>query len=87
MFDLDTARKELNCIDENMKKLFLRRMEIVKDIAAYKKENNLPIFDANRENEMKKRLAEGTEEVKDYYLNFLEAILIESKNYQNKINS
>lgn len=87
MFDLDTARKELNCIDENMKKLFLRRMEIVKDIATYKKENNLPIFDANRENEMKKRLAEGTEEVKDYYLNFLEAILIESKNYQNKINS
>lgn len=87
MFDLDVARKELNCIDENMKKLFLRRMEIVKDIAAYKKENNLPIFDANRENEMKKRLASDIEEVRDYYLNFLEALLIESKNYQKKINS
>lgn len=87
MFDLDTARRELNCIDENMKKLFIRRMEIVKDIAIYKKANNLPTFDANREKEMKERLSCSLDDIKDYYLNFLEAILVESKKYQNDIKT
>ena len=84
---LNELRDSIDIIDKQLVELLQKRMRIVSDIAVYKKENNLPIYDANRENEMKKRLAEGTLEIKDYYMNFLDTILTESKNYQKKINS
>ena len=68
-----------------MKSLFIERMNIVKDIALYKKENNLPIFDAKREEEMKARLSKDTGELKEYYLEYLNAILKGSKGYQETI--
>lgn len=85
MKDLNEARLRLNDIDDKMKSLFIERMNIVKDIALYKKENNLPIFDAKREEEMKERLSKDTSELKEYYLGFLDAILKESKDYQETI--
>ena len=60
MNDLNEARIKLNDIDDKMKSLFIERMNIVKDIAIYKKENDLPIFDAKREEEMKERLSKDT---------------------------
>ena len=39
MKDLNEARIKLNDIDDKMKSLFIERMNIVKDIALYKKEN------------------------------------------------
>ena len=84
MMDLNEARLKLNDIDDKMKSLFIERMNIVKDIALYKKENNLPIFDSNREKEMKERLSKDTGELKEYYLELLETILKESKKFQEK---
>lgn len=49
---LDTYRKELDSIDEKLVSLFCERMEVSEKIGAYKKENNLPVTDANRENEV-----------------------------------
>lgn len=34
---------------------------------------------------MKERLSKDTGEMKEYYLNFLEAMLIESKKYQEEL--
>ena len=85
MKDLNEARLRLNEIDDKMKSLFIERMNTVKDIALYKKENNLPIFDAKREEEMKERLSKDTGELKGYYLALLETILKESKEYQETI--
>ena len=82
MKDLNEARIKLNDIDDKMKSLFIERMNIVKEIALYKKENNLPIFDAKREEEMKERLSKDTGELKEYYLELLNTILKESKKYQ-----
>ena len=81
MKDLNEARLRLNDIDEKMKSLFIERMNIVKDIALYKKENNLPIFDSKREEEMKERLSKDVRELKEYYLELLNTILKESKKY------
>ena len=85
MKDLNEARLRLNDIDDKMKSLFIERMNIVKDIALYKKQNNLPIFDAKREEEMKERLSKDTGELKEHYLGYLNAILKESKDYQETI--
>lgn len=85
MRDLNKLREELNSIDDEMKKLFVKRMNTIKEVALYKKENNLAIFDEKREASMKERLSKDVEEVKEEYLNFLNAILIESKNYQKKV--
>ena len=85
MNDLNEARIKLNEIDDKMKLLFIERMNIVRDIALYKKQNNLPIFDVKREEEMKERLSKDTGDLKEYYLGLLNEILIESKKYQEKI--
>lgn len=83
--DLTQCREEINKIDDQMKALFLRRMEVVSEVAKYKIENNMPIFDANREASMKERLSSDTGDMKDYYLAFLEEMLVQSKNYQKKL--
>lgn len=38
------CRKMINEIDDQMKELFLKRMEVVSNVALYKKENNMPIL-------------------------------------------
>ena len=87
MEDLNEARIQLNNIDDEMKSLFIKRMNIVKEIAKYKKSNNLPIFDEKREKEMIERLSKDTNELKEYYIEFLNTILKESKKYQETIIS
>lgn len=85
MKDLNEARLELNNIDDNIKQQFIKRMNIIKEIAIYKKENNLPIFDPKREEEMIERLSKDTNELKEYYVRLLMEILKESKEYQEVV--
>ncbi len=49
--DLKDLRNEIDKIDDELVKLFVRRMEIAAQVAAYKKENNLPVFVPARESE------------------------------------
>lgn len=83
--DLTECRNIINEIDDEMKQLFLKRMEVVSKVALYKKENNMPIFDSQREASMKERLSQDTGELKEYYLSFLESMLVESKKYQEAL--
>ena len=46
---LQRARKTINEVDAQMAELFEKRMEAVRQVLAYKKEHNLPILDAARE--------------------------------------
>lgn len=85
--DLQNARLQLNKIDEEMKQLFLQRMQIVRQIAAYKKMNHIAIYDSQREAEMKKRLtADLSEDTREDYLQFLAVLLTISKNVQARKN-
>ena len=45
---LDNFRKDIDKIDEQIVKLIAKRIAIVKKIGAFKKQNNLPIVDSNR---------------------------------------
>lgn len=49
--DIKDYRKKIDAIDGELTKLFLDRMEVSAEIAAYKKERDLPIRDPERERE------------------------------------
>ena len=55
MKDILDARNEINEIDKQMAQLFQKRMEAVKDVAVYKKDNGLSVRDLSREAEVAKR--------------------------------
>ena len=52
MDTLQHAREIINEIDAEMAALFVRRMEAVETVAAYKREHGLPVLDAGREAEV-----------------------------------
>ena len=56
---LDELRKKINGIDAQLAKLFDERMEICRDVARYKIENGLPVFQKDRENEIIKKVRES----------------------------
>lgn len=85
--DLLKVRKEINEIDREMADLFVKRMAAVKDVAEYKAENNLPIYDKKRESEVieaNSRLVENNE-LREYYKKFIRSNMELSKAYQRRI--
>ena len=89
MTKIDEARKEINKIDAQMAKLFEERMQWAKEIALYKKEFALPIFDKTREKELieKNKTLIEDDDLRGYYISFLEDVMNISKNYQSRILS
>ena len=49
MKNLDDIRVEINAVDEELQALIIKRLDLAKDVAEYKKANNLPILDRDRE--------------------------------------
>lgn len=47
--DLKKLRAEIDTVDEEIVKLFCRRMEISRQVSAYKVQHGLPVLDADRE--------------------------------------
>ena len=58
MRDLNEIRQEINEIDEKLTELFRRRMDCARDVAEYKKANDIPILNAEREREVLDRVQE-----------------------------
>ena len=87
MKDLTTSRESINKIDKEIAKLFEERMNLCKDIAEYKKENSLPIYDANREDSLINNNLNliNDENIKPYYVSFLKSLLNVSKEYQRSL--
>ena len=87
MKDLKEARQEINEIDREMAALFVRRMKAAEAVAAYKKENGLPIFDAGREREVIERGtgAVGDPVLRGYYARFLTETMAISRAYQSRL--
>ena len=47
MDELQQARVEIDAVDQEMARLFERRMAACRQVAQYKRERSLPILDAN----------------------------------------
>lgn len=56
--ELKDCRRRIDEINSEMERLFLERMEISLDVAAYKQEHHLPTFDPAREREILRRARE-----------------------------
>lgn len=84
---LEEIRKEINEIDLEMIALFKRRMAASKEVALYKKENNIPIYDPDREISLiENNLSLLNDlELETYYLTFMNGLLTASKDYQKDL--
>ncbi len=52
MRDLSEIRKDINEIDDELLELYKRRMDCAEEVGYYKKENNIPILNEKREEEI-----------------------------------
>ncbi len=63
--DLEALRKEIDKLDETILESFTKRMELCRNVALYKRDNGMQIFQSGREKEIIKRVRdESTEELK-----------------------
>ena len=83
--DLKDYRDKINDIDEQMVRLFEERMEVSAEIAKYKKENRLPIYDGARERSKLEAVNEQLpEHLRDYGLSLYSLLMDLSKTYQHR---
>lgn len=87
MADIEKARKEINEVDREIAALFERRMKAAEEVAQYKKERGLQLEDLSREAEVIARNSEFVEsdDIRSYYINFLQYTMDLSKKYQHKL--
>lgn len=84
--ELSEYRARIDVIDDEMVRLFAERMEVAAGIAAYKKENNLPVLDMRREKEKLLQIAEKTPEgLKDYAVSLYSLIFELSRSCQSRL--
>jgi chorismate mutase/prephenate dehydratase len=83
--DLQDYRKEIDAIDDELVRLFTKRMDVAAKIADYKKENSLPIFVPAREREKLLDVATKAGPEMANYTRVLYSMLFElSRSYQSK---
>ncbi len=85
MVSLDDSRKKIDEIDSKLMELFEARMDIVVDVAKYKKEKGLEIFQSDRE---KTVIEKNVNRLKNKELNiyaeeFLNDLMKVSRKYQS----
>ena len=83
--EISELRGQIDDIDDQLVKLFCQRMDIAAQIAAYKKENGLPIYGPAREREKLMDVAQKAGPEMDNYTRVLYSMLFElSRSYQSK---
>lgn len=58
MRSLESLRKELDVIDKQLVELYEQRMQVCEQVAEYKRQNDLPILDQERESEKLQAVAD-----------------------------
>ena len=85
--DLKELRGQIDEIDDEIVKLFCRRMDVAAQVADYKKANGLPILMPGREREKLQDVAQKAGPEMAAYTRTLYSMLFElSRSYQNKRN-
>lgn len=84
--NLEDYRNQIDEIDEKIVELVGKRMEIVTDIAKYKKENNIPVLNSKREREILNEITKKTNNDISGYMSVLYSLMFElSRSYQNRM--
>ena len=83
MIKLNLLRKKIDDIDDELIALFLKRLDISKEIGELKKENNMKIYDPEREEEIiGMSLKNIDDNQKKYVEKFLRTLMDISKQVQ-----
>ena len=83
---MEEYRSQINDIDKEIVRLYTERMEVVKSIGKYKKENNLPVKDSRREKELLEKITEMAGDEYDNDIRSLYSLMFElSRSNQRKI--
>ena len=87
MNKLEEARLIIDTEDEIIREAFIKRMNAVKEVIAYKKANGLPILDANREKIIIDKAMNRIDDpnMKKYYEALIKEIMKISKDYQKEL--
>ena len=84
--DLNQLRERIDGVDNEIIRLMTERMDIAAEIAAYKKENGLPVLNVAREREKLVDVAEKSrEDVQDYMQVLYNLIFELSRSHQNRL--
>ena len=84
--NLEEARQKIDSVDKELAKLFKEHMDAVCDVARYKKENGMPIYNGQRERELiNKVVAELPEELALYAKVLYNTLFSVSRGYQTKM--
>ena len=83
--ELDELRKQIDQIDRELVELFKARMSVSAQVAEYKKENGMAVFDPSRERALLGKISElSGEELEEYSIALYRTILELSRSYQQK---
>ena len=85
--DIKNIRQRIDEVDEKLLDLFLERMELSKEVVEYKKANNLPILNKEREREILKKVKEKAGEKEEYAYQLFVKLMELSKASQREILS
>ena len=87
MKNIEDLRNEISKIDRDMAELFVKRMNVVRNIAIYKKERGLKIFDEEREKDLIENNSKYIDDIvlRSYYMSFLKDTMDVSKQYQHRL--
>lgn len=82
---LDELREEIDEVDRQLVELFEKRMEIVTGVAKYKVENNIPVLNSSREDQVIQKNIDylKNKDLKNYLKDFFINLMDLSKDYQN----
>ena len=79
-------REQIDLIDDELVKLFAKRMEVSSKIAQFKKEKSLPVLDVKRERDKLKAVVDSSPDDIKEYTSVLDSLMFElSRSYQNKL--
>ena len=85
---LEESRKKIDEIDKELVRLYTERMKTAAAVAAYKKENGLPVLDAERERRLLARVADlAGEGMEDSVTALYGTVLSLSRAYQSSLLS
>ncbi len=84
--DIQDYRQEIDKIDEELVRLFNKRMDVIKEVAEFKKESKTPLYDGERERQLIAKAAELSEQDTELYTRILFSTLTNvSRAYQSRV--
>ncbi len=75
--DIQESRAEIDALNRELVEKFCRRMDVSADVAAYKREQGLPVYDRTREREILADMAELAGEDYRYYAKIFFTVLMD----------